>query len=871
MKKRILLFHLFICMIAINSNAASKSIEKEYNQNQQEYNSSQLAGPITVSLSATPVYCFGGNDGSASASASGGTAPYTYLWSDPAAQNTPTAVGLRAGLYRVTVTDSNGLSTSATVTISEPPLIAATAKSTNTSCFGANDGSATISASGGTEPYTYLWDDSSAQTTSTAIGLNAGVYQIHVTDANGCSAIVSINISPKAPPATPTLVVSAQPNCFITTETIKVNSPLGVNYLYSLDGGTYTSVSTFAILAPGSTHTITIRDLWTGCTSAATVKIDLLPANPATPSATVTVNPTCENPHGTVVVTSPVGAAFEYTIAGKTQSSVSFTDLVTGTYSITVRNTITGCSSFGSVIVPAIPPSPLLKVISFVNPKCYGDTYTITITMTNTPSGNYNIAYDGGQFANVKILAGTATITGQFTENFKEFNNLTFVANGCTSTGTVNDVRIDNPTQIVISNIKVTEHVLKATTKGAIDITANGGTGQLKYLWSNTATTQDINDVSFGVYTVTVTDVNNCQVAKSIKIPLNNPPVAVADNYFYSCIVLTGDLLVNDYDPDPADQNDFITINTKPVVGPKHAKAFKINTNGTFSYEVVSGYSGPDAFVYEIADKFGQTATATVTINVENTISIVITESITQIDFGIPRMGAIDLQVAGGTESYTYQWNNGAVTKDIHNLQEGGTYTVTVTNSNGCSKIKSFTLAIPNYLPVAKAGADQIVYEGVTVTLDGSGSTDANQDQLSYIWAVPVGVLLSNSTSSKPSFLAPEVKRDTIITITLVVNDGKANSLPASVKVAIQNVIKVGNTQLESSLLNIYPNPTTGILRIEGLSVNKRNKITLFTADGRLIKKKSSNSTNDLIDIGDKPSGLYILHINNQIFKIVKE
>ncbi len=693
----------------------------------------------------TPPPC-SGTSGSFSISASGGTPPYKGIGD----------FVLPSGASRAyTISDKNGCTATVNVSMPDPPKITANDVINSPKCFGEN-GTIVISATGGTgtlkgigsfivqagKSYSFKVTDAngcssniisgimppseilvvkitpisslclggSATVTISATGgippyltgtgtftVSLGTHTFTVTDSNGCSAVASINISPKAPPAAPVLMVSAQPNCIVTTGTIKVNSPLGVNYLYSLDGGTYTSVSTFAklapvsshtvqvkdvttsceslvssiainpipdpplaptvtvtqpgcivatgkievtdpkagtgfeyrldggtytsvasfaILAPGSTHTITIRDLLTGCNSAASVKIDLLPANPATPTATVTVNPTCDNPDGTIVVTSPAGSQYEYTIAGKTQSSAKFTDLVTGTYSITVRNTITGCSSFGSVIVPAIPPSPLLRVISFVNPKCYGDTYTITISMTNTPSGNYNIGYDGGQFANVKILGGTATITGQFTENFKEFNNLTFVANGCTSTGTVNDVRIDNPAQIVISNIKVTEHVLKATTKGAIDITANGGTGQLKYLWSNTATSQDLNDVSFGVYTVTVTDANNCQVAKSIKIPLNNPPVAVADQYFYSCIVLTGDLLVNDYDPDPADQNDFITINTVPVVGPKHAKVFKINKDGTFAYEVVSGYSGPDAFVYEIADKFGQTATATVSIDI---------------------------------------------------------------------------------------------------------------------------------------------------------------------------------------------------------------------------------------------------------------
>jgi gliding motility-associated-like protein len=639
---------------------------------------------IVATAVLNPPKCYGEN-GTIVISATGGTG---------ALKGTDTFIVQAGKAYSFKVTDANGCESNIIKGVMPPSeILAVKITPVSSLCLGGN-ATVTVSATGGIPPYI---------TGTGTFTVSLGTHTFTVTDSNGCSVASSINITPKDPPASPVLVVSVQPNCIITTGTIKVNSPLGSNYLYSLDGGTYTSVTTFdklvaasshtvqvkdistgcesgltsitvdpipnpplapvlsltqpgciittgkievtdptagtgfeyrfdggayssvttfVNLTPGSTHTITIRDILTGCVSAPTIKtIDLIPSNPATPSATVTVNPTCDNPDGTVVVKSPIGAEYEYTIAGITQTSTTFSDLVTGTYSITVKNTKTECISFGSIKVPAIPPSPLLRVVNSVNPRCYGDPYSITLSMTNTLDGNYNIGYDGGQFSNVKISGGTATITGTFTESYKEFNNLTFVSNGCTSTGTVNDVRIDNAVPIVINNIKVTEHVLKATTKGAIDITANGGAGKLSYLWvsntyTGTITTQDLNDVSYGSYTVTITDTNSCTIQKNVKIPLNNPPVAVADKYVYMCTPITGDLLVNDYDPDPKEQNDYIAINPVPVVLPKHFKVFKINADGTFNYEVVAGYSGTDVFVYEIADKFGQTATATVTIDI---------------------------------------------------------------------------------------------------------------------------------------------------------------------------------------------------------------------------------------------------------------
>ncbi|MDP3912112.1 MAG: gliding motility-associated C-terminal domain-containing protein [Bacteroidota bacterium] len=336
---------------------------------------------------------------------------------------------------------------------------------------------------------------------------------------------------------------------------------------------------------------------------------------PAVPVARVAATPTCNNPDGTVVVTSPLGAEYVYSIDGGVyQASASFTDLVWGDHFIRAKNINTGCESApGKIEVPAIPPSPELTLVSFKIPICYGDPFTINLSMTNTPDGVYTFRYDGGQFSNVAVSGGTATITGQFNESFKVFNNLRFTANDCNSTGTVN-VRIVNPAQLVISNIKVTEHVLKATQKGGIDITVTGGIGTYKYVWSNNATSQDINDISFGEYEVSITDDNNCEVTQKFKVPLNNPPVAIDDDYTFSCLALLEDLLANDFDPE--EPEDFITINIVPIVKPLYAQAFRINKDGTFEYLAIPSYNGIDFFVYEISDKHGQTSTARVTITV---------------------------------------------------------------------------------------------------------------------------------------------------------------------------------------------------------------------------------------------------------------
>jgi hypothetical protein len=142
---------------------------------------------LFVALNTSNVSCNGGTTGLASATVTGGISPYTLDWTDlfdvvvdPSA--------LSAGAYKLVVTDAGGNTKTITFNITEPTAISATTSVTHETGLDLDNGTATVTATGGTGDYTYLWSD--AQTTQTATGLAPGTYSVTITDENGCTLLV---------------------------------------------------------------------------------------------------------------------------------------------------------------------------------------------------------------------------------------------------------------------------------------------------------------------------------------------------------------------------------------------------------------------------------------------------------------------------------------------------------------------------------------------------------------------------------------------------------------------------------------------------------------------------------------------------------
>lgn len=212
---------------------------------------------VAVNLTGTNISCNEGTDGTATAVASGGTAPYTYLWASGATGATRT--GLPAGTYTVQATDANGCLAYATITLTEPTPVSATLTGTDISCNGGNDGTATAVGSGGTAPYSYNWNN--GQMSATATGLNAGNYTVTVTDANGCTGGGSVTLG--EPTALTLTTSSTDDSCALGTGTATATASGGTApYGYSWSDGQTSATATG--LNPGA-YTVTVTDA-NGCT-----------------------------------------------------------------------------------------------------------------------------------------------------------------------------------------------------------------------------------------------------------------------------------------------------------------------------------------------------------------------------------------------------------------------------------------------------------------------------------------------------------------------------------------------------------------------------------------------------------------------------
>ncbi|CAN5347740.1 hypothetical protein BH09BAC5_BH09BAC5_11050 [soil metagenome] len=456
---------------------------------------------LTATASSTGNNCFGDNNGTASVTATGGTAPYTYSWS-PSGGTNSTASGLSAGTYTCLITDALNTTYSQTVTVTQPSQISPGLTIIGASCNGT--GSANSNPTGGTGPYTFNW--STGGTASTESNLSLGNYAVSITDANGCIITQTFAITNAPPPQT--VVTALNVSCFGGSNGSAIISVTGgappFTYAWSPSGGNAASANGLT----AGTYTCTVTDA-NGCNYFQTTTISQ-PTALISSSVAGTIMCHGGNTSATVVVSGGT-PSYNYSWAPTGGNGQTATGMTAGSYSCTISDTY-GCSIQETFTITE--PSVLSPSAISTNLQCYGDQNgtASAIVIGGTPGYTYNWLPAGGTAQTASGLsAGTYTIS--VTD-----------ANGCIANNTV---AVTSPPQIVSTIVQSNSPTCNGDCNGAATLTTTGGSGNYTYNWTQTGcTTPSCTGLCAGSYSVIVTDSTGC--SSTAIVPVTQPDLIVA-------------------------------------------------------------------------------------------------------------------------------------------------------------------------------------------------------------------------------------------------------------------------------------------------------------------------------------------------------
>ncbi|MBW8051549.1 MAG: T9SS type B sorting domain-containing protein [Cytophagales bacterium] len=689
-----------------------------------------LGGAAVSGMLISEVNCFGGNDGAATVSVSGGTLPYTYNWS-PGGGNNDTATGLTAGTYVITVTDSAGCISTDTVLITQPDSLALTTNKLDATCDSSNAGAAIVLVSGGTTPYTYLWNDPSATDSFIVTGLAPGIYTVTVTDSAGCvdTAFAVIN----APDTFITTITSINDvNCFgandgNATVSLSGGTPADSGYVY-LWNTTPAQTDSFAVNLPPGTWIFEGTDSL-GCKTFAVVTINE-PAELNYSLFLQNIGCTGGNCDGMIIVT-PTGGTAPYSYLWNdpsVQTDSTADSLCAGAYMLIITDS-KGCIDSVFAAVDSLGGGGAVSASTINAVSCFGSCDGVAAA---SPSGGippYTYLWDDP--ANQTNDTATGLCPGTYEVIVTD-------SAGCPFSDTV---VISQPIQssAVISG---TDSICSNTSTTDSTITVNfTGNAPWSISYTNGVDTITINNISTTpfsfnsdtlnsntTYTLTtLIDSSGCSgaISGSAAIIIRPKPVVNAGLGVSICFgdstnLTAGGGIIYNWTPSISLTNDTVF---NPI-------AFPVNTTTYY----VTVYTANGCF---------DTESVTVTVDPE------VFTSVEPSSFCIG--GSAIISAFPTTNSYWWAEENTPIdtisTSSALVVNPAITTNYLVTSSKGaCQRTDTVTVVV-NQLPAADAGPDTTICKGESVQLQASGGTV-------YLWDPPSGldnINVNNPVASPPS------------------------------------------------------------------------------------------------------------------------
>ncbi len=698
-----------------------------------------ISGPLVTVTSSTNVSCFNGTDGAAITSVSGGVPPYTFMWAGTQTFTTQNISGLTSGIKSIAVTDAAGCVGSASVNIIAPAqLVSAIASFTNVTCFGYNNGGASILVNGGTANYSYTWTPS-AQTSSVLTSVGPNTYTCNITDANGCATtqIVSI-IQPQS------LVMSASSfspaSCFG-----QANGQISTSF----QGGTQPYAYTWTPAQPNSgiitgilagNYALSVSDA-NNCVITSNFTI----LEPSALTSTYTSLPaTCGLANGSATLNIGGGSP-SYSVNWNTappQSGLIATNMSPGTNWQAVITDAHGCSLTQPITVPnALPPT--ITGFNVLSPTCFGLTNgTVTVNYVDG-TAPYTVSWQNPISQTLTTSALTSSVMGVSAGLYNV--NITD-NNGCS---TAQPVNVTQPNMLVLVTTPNVTICYGQSTQ--ISASASGGTPAYTYSWTpNTLSgsgPHTVNPTTATSYSVLVSDINGCSPSLKI-ININvTPQLSVVGNSITLCHGAGGLLTPTITSPGNGGPYNYtwspITASTSSIIVLGNAPT-NVTTN-TISLTLSDGCSLPDAIAVF-------TVVANPLPTVTFTASMLEACAPASIDF---------LATPGVAGNYSYVWYYenkdmmGTTNPVTYNFATADSVTIKLVITNtvtGCTntEIKTNYILI-NKQPIASFYANP----RVTSILDPNiNFINTSQGAVSYFWDfgdVTSVNGLNNSSATNPS------------------------------------------------------------------------------------------------------------------------
>lgn len=635
------------------------------------------ATPIVATLQTTPISCANECDGTATGVVSGGVPPYTYQWMPPpaAGQGTLNATGLCEGPGTFTVTDSLGCDTTILFTITAPPPIQVTSTVTDASCAGICDGSIVLVASGGTGPFSYAWTPASAGTGASAVDLCSGDYQV-VVSSGGCDTTLNFTID--QPPALDVDLSFTPANCANACDgTATLTGDLAnLTFVWAPQPGSGQGTANVTGLCAGP-NTVTVTNA-AGCDTLIAFTIDA--PTPIVPALDIT-NASCGTDCDGAVEITTTGGTPGYTYfwapdPGSGQGTSTAGALCPGSYAVTITDAA-GCDTTVQFIISR--PGGI-NAMGTATPATCANTCDGAIDVTATGGLEpYTWAWSPEPGAG----QGTGSVSGLCPGTWSV---LIGDQAGCDTTLTFT---VGSPAAIDPHGV-FTHESCNGPCDGTATVSPTGGTGSFSYAWSPAppvgAGTASVSGLCAGDWCVTITDGAGCDTTWCFTILPNSPITGTVTTVDGGCwnectgeatVAATGGVGAYTYlwVPEPGAGQGTATA-TGLCQGP-----------GTVTITDAAGCDTTIAFIIFKNPPIVPNLT-------------VYPESCTG-----PCTGEAGVSPLGGGGGYVYLWapepGTGQGTDVVSGLCAGVSYSVTITDVNGCDTTVAFT--VPEFVPIVPA------------------------------------------------------------------------------------------------------------------------------------------------------------------------